>query len=77
MSTYKALTRPILEYVSTIWSPLASNTNINKLQITQNTALSQLHQNKHSSQGHGFVYGFRGSGESTGEWRGSSGLDAD
>ena len=32
-------TKPILEYVSTIWSPLASDTNINKLQITQNTAL--------------------------------------
>ena len=38
-ATYKAITRPILEYVSTIWSPLASDTNINKLQITQNTAL--------------------------------------
>ena len=30
---------PILKYVSTIWSPLASDTNFNKLQITQNTAL--------------------------------------
>ena len=39
IATYKAITRPILEYVSTIWSPLASDTNINKLQITQNTAL--------------------------------------
>ena len=28
---YKAITRPILEYVSTIWSPLTSGTNINKL----------------------------------------------
>ena len=26
-------------HVSTIWSPLASDTNINKLQVTQNTAL--------------------------------------
>ena len=39
IATYKAITRPILEYVSTIWSPLASDTNINKLQITQNPAL--------------------------------------
>ena len=39
LATYKAITRPILEYVSAIWSPIASDTNINKLQITQNTAL--------------------------------------
>ena len=35
IATYKAITRPILEYVSTIWSPLVSDTNLNKLQITQ------------------------------------------
>ena len=39
LATYKDITRPILEYVSTIWPPIASDTNINKLQITQNTAL--------------------------------------
>ena len=39
LATYKAITKPILKYVSTIWSPIASDTNINKLQITQNTAL--------------------------------------
>ena len=39
IATYKAITRPIHEYVSTIWSPLASDTNFNKPQITQNTAL--------------------------------------
>ena len=39
IATYKAITRPILEYASTIWSPLASYTNINKLQITQKNAL--------------------------------------
>jgi hypothetical protein len=38
-ATYKAITRPILEYSSTIWSPIASDTNINKLQTIQNTAL--------------------------------------
>ena len=38
-ATYKAITRPILEYSSTIWSPITSNTNINKLQTIQNTAL--------------------------------------
>ena len=31
IATYKAITRPILEYVSTIWCPLASDTHINKL----------------------------------------------
>ena len=39
LATYKAITRPILEYDSIIWSPNASNTNIDKLQIVQNTAL--------------------------------------
>ena len=38
-TTYKTICRPILEYASTIWSPIVSNTNINKLQTTQNTAL--------------------------------------
>ena len=31
--------RPDLEYASAIWSPLASLTSINKLQVTQNAAL--------------------------------------
>ena len=31
MATYKAVMRPALEYASSIWSPLASSTNINKL----------------------------------------------
>ena len=38
-TTYKTITRPTLEYASTIWSPIASDTNINKIQIIQNTAL--------------------------------------
>ena len=37
LATYKAITRP--EYDSTIWSPNASETNIDKLQTVQNTAL--------------------------------------
>ena len=37
--TYKAMTRPILEYASTIWSSIISNTNMNKLQTIQNSAL--------------------------------------
>ena len=37
--TYKAITRPILEYASTIWSPIISDTNIQKLQAIQNAAL--------------------------------------
>ena len=39
LATYKAITRPVLEYASTIWSPNASEINIDKLQIVQNTAL--------------------------------------
>src|SRR5207244_5025742 len=39
LATYKALTRPIIEYASTIWSPIVKPTNIAKLQTTQNTAL--------------------------------------
>ena len=39
VATYKAITRPILEYVSTIWSPIASTTGITKLQTIQNMAL--------------------------------------
>ena len=40
--TYKAITRPILEYASTIWSPIISNTNMNKLQTIQNSALRTI-----------------------------------
>ena len=39
MTTYKAVTRPVLEYASSIWSPLASSNSINKLQVRQNAAL--------------------------------------
>ena len=39
MTTYKAVMRPALEYASSIWSPLASSTSINKLQVMQNAAL--------------------------------------
>ena len=39
VATYKAITRPILEYVSTILSPIASTTGITKLQTIQNMAL--------------------------------------
>ena len=31
VATYKAVMRPALEYASSIWSPLASSTSINKL----------------------------------------------
>ena len=37
LDTYKAITRPVREYASTIWSPNASETNIDELQIVQNT----------------------------------------
>ena len=39
MATYKAVMRPALECVSSIWPPLASWTRINKLQVMQNAAL--------------------------------------
>ena len=39
MTTYKAVMRPALQYASSIWSPLASLTSINKLQVMQNAAL--------------------------------------
>ena len=39
MATYKAVMRPALEYASSIWSPLASSTSINKLQVMPNPAL--------------------------------------
>ena len=51
-ATYKALTRPVLEYASTIWSPNASKTNIDKLQIIQNTALriaTYIQQHQHTA----------------------------
>src|SRR6187401_2868031 len=39
IETYKATVRPIIEYGSTIWSPIIKETNLNKLQVTQNAAL--------------------------------------
>ena len=39
MATYKAVMRPALEYASSVWSPIASSTSINKLQVMQNTTL--------------------------------------
>ena len=35
MATYKAVMRPALEYASSVWSPIASSTSINKLQVMQ------------------------------------------
>jgi len=39
VNTYKTLTRPVLEYASTIWAPIVSKTNLQKLQTVQNSAL--------------------------------------
>ena len=49
MVTYKAVMRPALQYASSIWSPLASSTSINKLQVMQNAAL-ELPQDAHKTQ---------------------------
>ena len=47
VATYKAITRPILEYASTIWSPIASTTGITKLQTIQNITSSHLFECKY------------------------------
>ena len=39
VASYKAVLRPDQEYASSIWSPLASSTSINKLQVIHNAAL--------------------------------------
>src|SRR5437867_11444683 len=39
LATYKTLVLPVIEYASTIWSPVISDTNLHKLQTTQNNAL--------------------------------------
>ena len=39
MATNKAVTRPTLEFASSIWSPLVSSTSINKPQVMHNAAL--------------------------------------
>ena len=39
VTTYKQYTRPILEYACAAWSPVASNTNLQRLQRVQNAAL--------------------------------------
>ncbi len=39
LSTYKTIIRPVIEYANTIWSPIISDTNLQKLQTIQNTAL--------------------------------------
>ena len=42
VATYKAVMRPTLEYASSIGSPMASPTSINKLQVMQNAALREV-----------------------------------
>src|SRR6476469_1491191 len=39
IATYETITRPVIEYGNTLWSPIISDTNLNKLQTNQNTAL--------------------------------------
>src|SRR5437867_6648100 len=38
LATYKTITLPVIEYASTVWSPTISDSNLQKLQITQNNA---------------------------------------
>ena len=46
-ATYKAVMRPGLQYVSSVWSALGSATSINKLQVMQNAALRTAIQHMH------------------------------
>ena len=39
LATYKTIILPVIEYASTVWSPIISDTNLQKLQTTQNNAL--------------------------------------
>src|SRR6476619_1238708 len=39
IATYKTITQPVIEYGNIFWSAIISDTNLNKLQTTQNTAL--------------------------------------
>jgi hypothetical protein len=39
VATYKTVVLPVIEYASTVWSPIVSDSNIKKLQTTQNAAL--------------------------------------
>jgi len=38
-TTFKTITRPILEYANSVWSPIISNSNIKKIQTVQYSAL--------------------------------------
>ena len=50
-SYYKAVVQSTFEHASSIWSTLASSTNINKLQTTRNAAL-RLQQDVRRTQSH-------------------------
>src|SRR5688572_22177895 len=39
LATYKTIILPVIEYASTVWYPIVSDTNLQKLQTTQNSAL--------------------------------------
>src|SRR5881296_2283226 len=39
LATYKTIVLPVIEYASTVWSHTISDSNLQKLQITQNDAL--------------------------------------
>ena len=39
MATYKSVMTPALECASSVWSPIASSTSINTLQVMQNATL--------------------------------------
>jgi RNA polymerase subunit RPABC4/transcription elongation factor Spt4 len=39
LATYKTIVLPVIEYASTIWYPVMSDTNVQKLQAIQNNAL--------------------------------------
>ena len=50
MATYKAVMRPAVGYASSVWSPIASTTSINKLKVMQNWEHWVLPQDAHKTQ---------------------------
>ena len=53
MAIYKAVMRSALEYAHSVWSPIASSTSINKLQVMQKRSIEICHRmhtrHKHTS----------------------------
>ena len=49
VNTYKSIVRPVLEYGSPIWSPIITESNWNRLQRVQNSALKVCTGSNHGA----------------------------